>query len=307
MLRVMGVGANTLTVSGSGVADGAFAPAAGGSFYLQFVTGNLEGVRYRVLGNTSTVFTLDTAGESLSGHALGAIATGSTGDVVRIQPYWTLADVFGASSAALSIEPVVDFSGEAYVGGDTVSFFNDAAAGTDKKPAAAFAFVSGAGWRKRGAPDTNAAATELPAGQPFAVRRQGATAVNLLLVGYVAPERFLLRLPAVASGEDRDVAVALAFPAERSLLDSGLFSLIPSFGAIEASPDALNVRDAVLEFDLARRGFALPAAHRYHFSGTSWFESDTNADSHLLQPGSGYLLRLRGTHPARYWAQPSSN
>jgi hypothetical protein len=74
---------------------------------------------------------------------------------------------------------------------------------------------------------------------------------------------------------------------------------------IQASPDALNVRDLLLEFDAGRSGFAMPAAHRYYVVGTSWFETEVAADDHLLQPGAGYLLRLRGARPACYWVLSS--
>jgi uncharacterized protein (TIGR02597 family) len=304
MGRVTSVGPNTVTLAVSGLVDNAFVPGSNGSYYAQFVSGSLEGLNFKVLGNTAAaVFTLATGTEDLTSHVLGPVATGATGDVVRIRPYWTLGDVFGANGTGLQLDPVTDPLTETYVAGDEVRFFDNDVAGTEKTPATAFAYVAGTGWRKRGDPVVDAAMTELPPGLPFVVRHQHTDNAEVLLIGYTAPERFLFRVPAMGADEDRDVAVALANPAERALNDSNLFSPVPLFGAIEASSDAMHLRDLVLEFDSDHRGFAVLPAHRYYFSGTGWFEADVSVDARLLQPGTGYLLRLRGARTARYWLQ----
>jgi uncharacterized protein (TIGR02597 family) len=302
LARVTGVGQDTITLAADGVADGAYAPGSGGSYYAQFVSGALEGLCYRILGNVGGELTLATDGEDLRSHALGVIAAGDAGDLVRIRPCWTVADVFGADGATLRLDPVADLATGPYLASDAILLPDNGAAGTEKRPLT-ISYVTGAGWRAPGSPLTDLAAQPLPLGAPFVVRRQRADPVEMVLIGYVSQEPFQLRILALASGEDRDVAVALAHPVDRNLADSGLFSTVTLSGAITASLDALNVRDVLLEFDPERRGFALPPARRFHVVGTGWHESDAAADDHILQSGAGYLLRLRGERAVRYWVQ----
>jgi uncharacterized protein (TIGR02597 family) len=307
LARVMAVGPGTVTLAASGLTGDAFAPAASASYYAQLTTGALEGLSFRVLASTAAgVVTLEAAGESLTHHPLGQIATGGSGDLVRIRKYWTISDVWGAGEG-LVLDAVAEPPGEVYLGSDAILISDPATPVAGKPESLHLAFVSGAGWRNRDEPTADAAGTVFVPGVPFTVRRQRATAAEALVVGYVATERLLVRIPAVSAGEDRDVAVAWAHPGDRTLAQSGLFSLVPWLGGMEASPDALNVRDALLELDVTRRGFALPAARRFHYQGTGWFESETPADSHTLKSGGGYVLRLRAARGSRYWVQPPPN
>lgn len=309
MGRVLAAGPTTLSVTiGGPLTEGAFAPTSGtGSYHVQFVSGSLEGLSFKVLNNTADgLFTLATGGENLTSHALGAIATGESGDIVRIRPFWTLADVFGAEAGALSIDATADFSGSSYVAADAVFLADQETLRVDAL-GREYAFVTNSGWRQRGETEIDAAGAELPPGSAFVVRRQRSAAAEMVLVGYVPTERFVLRLPALASDEVQDLAVALAQPTDRTLVNSGLFSNTPPFGALETSPDVLNLRDALLVFDSGRRGFALPPAQRLHVTDSGWFESDAAADGALVRAGAGYVLRLKGARPIRYWLQSASN
>jgi uncharacterized protein (TIGR02597 family) len=302
LARVTVVGQNSITLAADGIADGAYAPGPRASWYAQFVSGYLEGLCYRVLGNVGGVFALATDGEDLRSHASGLIAAGDAGDLVRIRPYWTVADVFGADDFTLQLDAVADLATGPYLASDAILLPDNSAAGTEKRPLSV-SYVADVGWRAAGSPSTDSAAQPLPPGVPFVVRRQRADPAEMVLVGYVPQEPFQVRLPSLALGEDRDVAVALAYPVDCKLADSGLFSTVESVAAITASPDALNVRDVLLEFDPERRGFALPAAHCFYVAGTGWCESDAAADDHVLRSGAGYLLRLRGERAGRYWVQ----
>lgn len=302
LVRVAAVGQNTLTLALDGVANGAYAPGSGGSFYAQFVSGALSGLCYKIVSNAGGVFTFETGGDDLRNHALGVIATGDAGDLVRVRPDWTVADVFGSDEDTLCIDAVADLTAEPYLVSDAILLPDNGIAGTAKKPVT-ICFVSGTGWRAPGNPSADLAALPLPPGVPFVVRRQRDDSVEMVLVGYVSQEPFQMRLPELASGEDRDLAIALAHPVDRKLTDSGLFSSAASSAAINASPDALNVRDVLLEFDPERSGFSLPPARRFDVIGSGWRESESAADDHVLRSGAGFLLRLRGERPVRYWAQ----
>jgi uncharacterized protein (TIGR02597 family) len=302
LARVAAVGQNTITLAADDLADSAYAPGFGVSFYAQFASGALDGLCYKILGNSGGELTLATEGEDLRSHALGTIAIGDAGDLVRVRPYWTVADVFGADDATLRLDQAADLADGPYLDSDAVLLPDNGITGTAKRPLMIF-YVAGAGWRAPGSPSADLEAQPLPPGVPFIVRRQRPDSVEIVLVGYVSQEPFQLRIPALAPGESRDVAVAFAHPVDRPLVDSGLFSALPSQGAINASPDSLNPRDVLLEFDTERRGFALPAARRFFVVGTGWCEADSAADDHRLQAGAGYLLRLRGERPVRYWMQ----
>ncbi|MDD2763156.1 MAG: TIGR02597 family protein [Opitutaceae bacterium] len=302
--RVSAVGPGALTLTPAGATDGAYAPASGASYYVQFASGALEGVCYKILNNASGVFTLATGDEDLTSHSLGTVLAGESGDIVRIRPYWTVAEVFGSDEGSLQLDPVSELTGGPYTASDAILLPDNAAAGAEKRPLTAIAYLAGAGWRAPGSPAADLAAQELPPGMPFAVRRQRAEPAGLVVAGYVSPERFLVRLPPLVAGADHDVAVALAHPQEPTLADAGLFSAGPAGSVIQASPDALDLRDVLLEFDTERRGFALPPARRFYVLDTGWYEAGTAADDHTLQPGIGYILRLRGERPGRYWVQP---
>jgi uncharacterized protein (TIGR02597 family) len=302
LARVMTVDQDTLTLAAEGVADGAYAPGSGGSWYAQFVSGALEGLCYRITGNVGGAFALATDGDDLRGHALGVIATGNAGDLVRIRPYWTVADIFGADESTLRLDPAADAAIGPYLASDCVLLPDNDAAGVEKRPVTV-SFVAGAGWRAAGSPLADFAAQPLQPGVPFVVRRQRVDPAEMVIVGYMSQEPLRLRIPALSPAEDRDVAVALAHPVDCKLVDSGLFSTAESRSAITASPDAFNVRDALLEFDPERRGFALPPARRFHVVGAGWLESDAASDDHILRSGAGYLLRLRGGRTVYYWTQ----
>jgi uncharacterized protein (TIGR02597 family) len=302
LTRVAAVDRNSLTLLADALVDGTFAPRAGTSWYAQFVSGALAGLCYRIVGNAGAAVTLDTEGDDLRSHVLGVIATGDAGDLVRIRPDWTVTDVFGADEASLSLDPVTGLAEGPYLSSDAVLLPDDGTARTEKTPLT-MCFVTGSGWRAPGNPSTDVAAQPLRPGVPFIVRRQRADAAELLIVGYVSQEPFQLRLPALAAGEDRDVAVALVYPWDRRLGDAGLFSAASTAGPINVSPDALNVRDVLLEFDADRPGFALPPAQRFYVTNSAWHEGDVLADDHLLRSGAGYLLRLRGERPVSYWKQ----
>jgi uncharacterized protein (TIGR02597 family) len=302
LAKVVAVGENSVTLAADSAADGAYAPSFEKSWYAQFVTGALAGRCYKIVGNRAGVFSLATDGEDLRSHALGVVATGEAGDLVRIRPYWTVADVFGGGETAPILDPVADFGGGPYLESDAILLPDNEGVEVERMPLT-ICFVAGAGWRVVGNPTADLAGQPLPPGVPFTVRRQRSESAEMVLVGYVSQEPYLVRLPALAAGEDRDVAIALAHPENRSLADSELFSEAGPPGAIESSPDSLNVRDSLQEFDAVRRGFALPPAQCFHVTGAAWYVSETRADDHVLHSGTGYLLRLRGSRPVRYWKQ----
>ncbi len=299
--RVSAVTSSTLTLSASGVADGAYAPGSSAVYYLQFVSGKLSGLCYEIVNNQAGVFTLDTRGDDLTNHPLGFVSAGSSGDLVRIRPFWTIGTVFGTDPSQILLGSVAGFNGLVYSGGDEILLSDNISAGTDKAPAKVIAYVAGSGWRERSAPSADASATLLWPAVPFTLRRQNPSPASIFVVGYVSEDPFVQALPAVANNTDMDVAASLAFPLPVALSGSGLSSgtspvLFPSL-------DALRLGDLVLNYPDDRTGFSLPPDKRFYVLGADWFETGTNADQYPLQPETGYVLRVRGIHSVRYWTQ----
>ncbi|HTO05366.1 MAG TPA: TIGR02597 family protein, partial [Opitutus sp.] len=304
--RIDAVGTNTLTLSAEDLVDGIISPGASGSYYVQFVTGDLAGLCLPIFGNTSGILSLESE-EDLTSHPLGAIATGHSGDLVRIRPYWNVGDLFGREPASLKLDSVASLPTGPYVGGDAVLLPDNISTGTEKKPAATLYYVFGDGWRQTTNASVDAASEPLPPGQPFIVRRQAVESAALLVVGDVPLEPFRMRIPSLGTGEEIDIAVALAQPFPATLAASGLFSTVEGEGIVNVSTALLESGDLLLEYSSARPGLALPPEHRYHVFGTEWFEVTTPADDHVLNLGEGYVVRLRGERDARYWLQPPTN
>jgi uncharacterized protein (TIGR02597 family) len=304
--HISAVGTNSITLSAATFADGAFSPDTSGRYYVQFVTGNLAGLCFPISGSASGTLSLETA-DDLTSHPLGSIATDAPGDMVRIRPFWSVADILGSDTASLVLDAVENLPAGPYVGGDAVFLPDNTSIGTEKKPASTLYYVSGDGWRVTTDASANAGSHPLPPGQPFVVRRHDAQPAVLVVVGDVPSEPFRLRIPSLGAGEEMDFAVALARPPPTTLAASGLFSAVESDSVFNASAAILEPGDALLEYYSDRQGFALPPERRYHVFGTAWFEVMTPADDHVLRPGEGYVLRLRGERPTLSWKQVGAN
>jgi len=299
--NISAVNPASVSLSVAGLVDGIYAPGASSVYYLQFVSGNLSGLCYKILNNQGYVFTLDTRGDDLTNHPLGAVNTGVGGDLVRIRPYWTIGTVFGTDPSQILLDSLATFNGPVYPGADEILLPDNTSTGTQKLPAAVYGYVTNSGWREHNDPNTDARATTFWPGVPFIIRRQNPAPVDILVTGYVSADRLVQSIPAVAAGADFDQAVSLAYPLPTALAGSGLFSATNS--VIVPSVDSLHLGDLVLSYPGARSGFSLPPDQRFYVVGTDWFETGAPVDQFMLQSEAGYILRLRGLHPANYWVQ----
>jgi uncharacterized protein (TIGR02597 family) len=298
--RISSVGAATITVNASPFGVNAYAPSSTGSYQVQFVTGNLAGLCYKIVSNTASSLTIATLGDDLTAHSLGAVDTGANSDMVRIRPSWTIGDLFGPANGGLLLNPVTDASAAIYTAGDAVLLPDHQSFGTEKSYAATIVFA-GETWRQLGQPNSDYRAAELFAGAPFVLRRQEGEAFSTFLVGYVAQEPGVIRFPALPAGGEIDVPAALFRPVNTRVADAGLAL------AFEGSPNAATARDLLLMPSDIRDGFSIPPGRRLHLQGTAWFEGESPADDQTLRFGSGFIIRLKGERPVRYWRQSDSN
>jgi uncharacterized protein (TIGR02597 family) len=304
--RITTVGTNSITLSAATLAEGAFSPDTNGSYYVQFVTGNLAGLCFPILGSASGILSLET-GDDLTNHPLGSITSHHPGDIVRIRPFWSVESIMGSDTGSLVLDSVESLPAGPYVGGDAVFLPNNDSTGAEKKPLSTLYHVSGGGWRLTTDATANAGTLPLPPGIPFVVRRHSAQPAVLVVVGDVPSEPFRLRIPALGFGEEMDFAVALARPFSTELATSGLYSAGEDDRVFNDSETILALGDVLLEYYSDRQGFDLPPKRRYHVFGTKWFDGTSHAGDHVLHPGVGYILRLRGERPAVFWKQVGTN
>lgn len=296
--RVDHVTAHAITISPTTGWEQVVTPADGKSYYLQFVTGNLAGLCLRIIGADGSALVLDCEGEDLTAPTLGSIETGEQGDLVRVRPAWDLADLFGDTPATLKLEPVSHLSDGPYTEGDAVltslaSLQNSLAY-----------YVSNDGWRSSGDPSTDAGKINFLPGAVFGVRRHGPAAAEILVIGDVPVEPVRLQIPASSAETDVEISVSLAHPWSTSLAEAGLFFTTPEESILAPALSVLDGGDLLFEWGPDRVGMALPPKSRFHVVGVSWYDVALAADDQLLQPGRGYVLRLRAAHGRRYWLQP---
>lgn len=297
MGKVTAVTVNHVTLAtAETVMSGDATPSSAGWYYAEFVTGDLAGLAYPVLSNDAGVFELETWGDDLTAHGMGAIAAGELGDIVRIRQGWTLAGIFGVGSdLVISSSPA--FTGSVYLSGDEILIPDNSQIGTEKKPAGVFAYVEGEGWRERAGGNLDASAHELYPWEPLIIRRGSTVSAEVVLLGYTTVGPRVLRVPALSSGAENDFAVLWGIPIGETLLASALSTVLNS------TEDPLTPADLLLDYSSLRRGFARPPEHMFELINGHWFEANVNQDDFILVPGTGYILRLRGERPVRYWRQ----
>ena len=296
--RITAVAAGQVTLLGAPLpADGQYsAISTGPAYYAQFCTGALRGLVYPVQSNTGGVFVLDTSADNLTAHALGTLVVDSTaGDIVRIYPTWTIASVWGANAEELSIAAVPAPPATLYLQGDQVRLPDQVTVSVEKSPSTIHAYVTETGWRSYPGGTADSGTTPLLPGSGFVLRRQGDSPASVPVVGYVTPLPNIIRIPALAENGEMDFTVSLSRPGTTTLTESGLNTVLA-----QSAGDS----DRLLSFAPGTRGFDAPPDFRFVPTSAAWYEGTRPADSEALHPGQGYILRLRGARPVRYWRQP---
>lgn len=268
-----------------------------GAYYVEFVTGNLAGLAYPIIGNGTGGLTLETKGDDLTAHALGVVVTGASGDIVRIRPAWT-ADGLFSQGGSLLLDPSPAFTGPVYHSGDAVLFPDNESVGTEKPAAVTLAYITNQGWRRRNGDDVDVRNYPFYPWNTFIVRR-GGNVVELLVVGYVPVGVQVLRLPSLPEGAEMDFAVPWMHASSKPIMWSGLSSVLNS------SAGRFSATDLFLDYvpDWRIGGFnPLPECVLGLVDGV-WMKGDVVDGYFTLRRGVGYVLRLRGERPARYWRQ----
>jgi len=285
-----------------------FAPATsspGLSYYAEISTGQLKGLSYPIVSNTADTLVLNTGTATLTSHPLGAVAAH---DMVRIRPYWTIGNVFGATDTTVSVTPFSSLPTLPQIdSGDSLLLFDPLAIGLEKPPIARYAYVQSTGWRSPGDATTNQANVVLPPLSPVLVRLHEETGQELVIVGDAFQVPFRLYVPGGTSQLANDAYLALARSEPVSLADSGLYQT-GTVNVVTATTAADQRQDLLLAFDPERIGFERPPEHTYFYlTGQGWREagsSSTTVGADVqLDPTRIYILRKRANSAGQYWLQ----
>ena len=296
--QVSAVGPGTVKLLDKNWAADQFVYAAGQqtrTYYAQFADGSLAGSFYKVIGNNADTLVVDTEGDNLASHSLGQIAYG---DTVKIIPYWTVADVFGATAAELILEPRTS----PVFAKDDILLYNDSQIGLNKPPTRTLYFRLGAGWRSVADPNTSSADTVLPPGGVFIVRRRHAADVALVNSGLYYKQRRVLFVHGGNGTTGNDQQIALTFPEPVTLNESNLASNV-----VRPSTSPVLRNDEVFFWRNAAPGYNLPANTTVYFrQGSGWERvGDTTpiGDTFTIEPGEGIIIRKKAANAGIDWLQ----
>lgn len=234
------------------------------------VSGEKAGLVCMITSNTEDTLTLwpDPA-EDLTGIPTDLIDGEGQGASLEIIPYWTPATFASGTPPS----------------GAQIMLFRATVAGTSLAASKTLEY-DGSHWYDT---DDFSVADDLALGfhEGIVMRNPSGTAYNFKLQGSVPtfPHRMTLRT--LAAGADQDIRFGYLCPVPEPI---GTLSL------------DLQNEDALLVFDNSTTGTNKSASKVYYYTtADGWVDGDTFAPvniSDALQPGSGYMLRRKGTTPA---------
>jgi uncharacterized protein (TIGR02597 family) len=294
---IAGVASASLTLQGKAWSPGEYTrrdDGSGRACYALFRSGPLEGVFYPIISNSDDTIVLDTNGDDLRSHPLGTIAFGNRVDIV---PYWTIADVFGADEDNLLIAPRTS----PLFPTDDILLYDPAATGINQSPSQTLYYLKNQGWRSVAAPADSSAATILPPGSVFIVRRRAASDLELINFGVYYRQRRAITIKGGGS-TGQDQSVSLLLPEPLSLDEANLAET-----AVRPSTSPILRADEVLLWRAVAPGFNQPAdTVLYYRKDVGWLRVGDNApqgSAITLAPGEAIIVRKKPGSPTTDWLQ----
>jgi uncharacterized protein (TIGR02597 family) len=271
------------------------------TYYVQFLTGNKEGMYYTVTDNDSSNLTVNLNGDTLQGNV-------AVGDVLQVIPYWSLNTLFPSGQG---INPSSSFSS---LQRNSVIFLSDTTdPGINLGPAASYYYYNGTanvgpGWRQVGG---NISALQNDAVMYpdiyFIVRNSIPGNTTLTLLGGVPMSAYSTPLTTLAANTTQDIPIGVSVPvpvtlAGSDLTTSGAFEESSSFGSTQRN-DILFVYGTPSTINPA------PVASYYYYNGTAsggagWRLVGGNLsviqdNNEIFQPGQAYIIRKKATLSAQ--------
>jgi uncharacterized protein (TIGR02597 family) len=307
MARIVSVSSSTVFVNGSVWVRDEFSFIPGiqnNTYVLEFISGDLRGVEYKVVGNTESALVLEVFEDDLTQHPRGVVRVG---DLFQVRPLWGLGEVFGSTDDSAILEPLTSPPQPDRVNrGDGVLFPDQQRVGTDKKPLHTFHYMSGGGWRD---PETLADHTfePIPQGGALLVRKQSVQDGELVLLGEALRRPLISRIRG-DSERPNDHWIGISFAEPKTLDESGLANLVANVSALKLSPNPNELQDELMVWGDLRKGFDREASRTFIFlDGEGWkelgSESLTSGVDFHLEPGKAYLIRKQAGSPSADWTQ----
>jgi uncharacterized protein (TIGR02597 family) len=304
---VESVSGSVITISGlPGWTANQFVYSAGvqtNTYYVSVVSGNKEGMYYRVTANAAdvgtpdtTTLTVDTGGDVIDGGA-GVL----NGDGLQIIPYWTFATLCpgqqgvtattsatGAGSLTRVLIPDLSTPGINLAANGIYYYYSGTGFG-------------GPGWRRSGGGLTTIRDNDPISPDVYVIIRQDGVVTSAVVTatGTVPTGDRRYVLGTISPDVEQDNPVAVDVPVPVTLTQSNLFES----GAFTGTASATGVGgDKLLVYDDAVAATNKAAAKTfYYYTGTSfggagWRQSGgglttiRNNDP-VFQPGAGYIIR----------------
>ncbi len=273
------------------------------SYYLEIISGGLEGVSFRITGNSQDTIHLDTEGDELTNYPkLGAI---HLNDRVQIRPYWRVRDIFEVDGA-----PVIDSRPNPFLLRDEILIpnYSDASVGINKAANLIIHHLAGVGWRAAGQGTADYGDYVLPPNSVFIVRRRNTTDLTLWNTGPASLLRSVSFVPGGNGISPNDTYVALNHATPVTLDASGLRRADQEASVIKDSTSDFAREDELLAFPAAGGFNAPPSTIYYYRAGEGWKQvgtSGTVGQSVMLEPGRGYIIRKKAANPGMDWLKES--
>ncbi|MGZ4965054.1 MAG: TIGR02597 family protein, partial [Limisphaerales bacterium] len=196
------VNAKELTVAttdGSLWAANQFVYSAGvqsNSYYVRFTSGALNGLEFPIVANGSNTVTLDIA--------IGTLASVAAGDLVSIEPYWTLATIF-PNGAGVNVSPTVGNRNSEILMPDLSS------AGINLSATRVY-FFNGGIWKQVGQGNADHSDDIIVPHAPFIVRHNVATNTTLIAAGAVVSDALAVPLTVALNTPQQDNWLSVTRP-----------------------------------------------------------------------------------------------
>lgn len=277
------------------------------TYYVEFTSGALKGLYYKIVDNTANTLTLDMEGDSLTLHPLpGApTATLAAGDSFKIRPYWRIKDVFENNGT-----PIIDSRPDFDTPRDDVLIPNYVTVGQNKGANVTYFHVNsvedGVGWRTFTTGAADKGDDILRPNEAFVLRRRNAQALSITNLGSVQMIRSIAFIPGGNGTSGNDTYISINRPSAVSLNLSGLRTADQATSLIKDSVDGDNPGDRLLAFTPGT-GFNRAPSRTYYFLagvGGGWrlFPNDvTDVGNTTLEPGTAYIVRKTSQNAGRDW------
>ena len=281
---------------------------------MEFTSGALKGLYFKIDNNGTETLTLDTEGDflnqshSFAGNPVGALAAG---DSFKIRPYWRIKDVFEANGApiiesrtgVISKDDVMipDYNSVSInKGAPTIIYHTTQVGGA----------ANGPGWRAQGQGTADFGDFVLRPNEAFIVRRRNVGGISLTNLGGVLMNKTISFVPGGDGTSSNDIYISVNRPAAVSLNDSGIRIADQTKSLIKDSTGSVLRQDELYAFN-EPNGFNQGAPNIYYYlAGSGWRKAGDSVtdvgNTVFLEPGKAYIVRKKAANAGVDWVNTSN-